>query len=77
MRKIVMIFLGFCLLWTLFGFKLGPQFANNSSVSQSQMPQWRGAARKGVISNIEWSEDGKFLKYVTDGKRWQCDLQNP
>ena len=31
-------------------------------------------AQPGVISNIEWSEDGKFLTYVNQGKIYQCDL---
>lgn len=75
MRKIVMIFLGFCLIWALFGFKLDNQSINEASVYSSAVPQFGGVARKGAISNVEWSDDGKLLEYVTEGKRWQCDLQ--
>jgi dipeptidyl-peptidase-4 len=71
MRKYLFLFIILLLVWFLFGFNY-----NNQSNNNSQIPQFRGAERKGVISNVKWSEDGKFLEYVTEGKLWQCDLQN-
>jgi len=70
MRKILILFIGFTLVWSLLAFNY-----DNQSINNSQMPQFRGTARKGAITNIKWSDDGKFLEYVTEGKRWQCDLQ--
>ena len=32
-------------------------------------------AKKGTISNVKWSEDGKFLEYENEGQKWRLDLK--
>ena len=34
----------------------------------------QGAAQSGVLSNVSWSEDGKYLYYSNQGKNYQYDL---
>ncbi len=49
----------------------GSNFSPHTQISLKQNP-----FTKGVISNVKWSKDGKYLDYINYQKRYRFDLKN-
>ncbi|MFH1942650.1 MAG: DPP IV N-terminal domain-containing protein [bacterium] len=72
-RRCACVLVGFflCLLIALSGYT---QPLDDSGIGSIQMGQSRGRSGPGVISQTKWSDDGKFLEYVCEGKQYRFDL---
>ena len=74
MSNRLFITLKLCLVFLLIGTQTIAQPKTESS-GEAQSFRGRGSTGPGIISNIKWSEDGKFLEYDNQGKHYRFDLE--
>lgn len=75
MRKRLLLSVLFCLVLLIISFRTGQTGAEQTAAEEGRQVRGQRQPQPGVISNVQWSEDGKYLLYSNVNKRYQCDLE--